>query len=260
MNFLKKLAVKLRQKAALRGYTCDRCGKEVFDYPSKRLCEDCETLLWKNMEAVCPKCGRKVLSQGVCLTCKSRMPKFTQGISAFVYYGETAALVNRFKNGERILGFYFAEKMANALYTSLQARNANSEKKENNANEPLLILSVPTTKARLRERGFNQAEDLAITVCKMLEKKGLSAIYDEDVLIKQRETSMQKHMHREERAKNVDGAYRVQKRSVCKNQRIVLIDDIMTTGATGSECAERLFAAGAKEVYFLTAASLQESK
>lgn len=254
MNFLKKLAVQLRQKAAMRGYTCDRCGKEVFDYPSKRLCENCETLLWKNTEAVCPKCGRRVLSQGVCLTCKSHMPKFTQGISAFVYYGETAALVNRFKNGERILGFYFAEKMTNALYTSLQARN------ENNANEPLLILPVPTTRARLRERGFNQAEDLAITLCKMLEEKGLSTIYGEDVLIKQRETFMQKHMRREERAKNVNGAYRVQKRSICNNQRIVLIDDIMTTGATGSECAERLFAAGAKEVYFLTAASLQESK
>ena len=62
------------------------------------------------------------------------------------------------------------------------------------------------------------------------------------------------------RLENASGAYHVHKRTACKNKTILLIDDIMTTGATGSECARVLFAAGAAEVVFLTAAALPERK
>ena len=61
-----------------------------------------------------------------------------------------------------------------------------------------------------------------------------------------------------ERQENVSGAYRVHKRKACRGRTILLVDDVLTTGATGGECAERLFAAGAKEVCFLVAAAVPE--
>ena len=60
----------------------------------------------------CEKCGRKTLAEGICLSCKSRVPRFTKGFSPFVYRGESASLVNRIKNGNPTLALYFAEKMA----------------------------------------------------------------------------------------------------------------------------------------------------
>ena len=67
-------------------------------------------------------------------------------------------------------------------------------------------------------------------------------------------------MNAKSRRENVAGAYHVHKRTVCRDRRILLIDDIITTGATTSECADRLFGAGAKEVYVLAIGALPERK
>ena len=83
---------------------------------------------------------------------------------------------------------------------------------------------------------------------------------DETVLEKRRETSSQKHLTFVERQENLKGAFHVHKRSVCKGKNILLVDDVMTTGATGSETAALLLGAGAKRVIFLTGASLPERK
>ena len=78
------------------------------------------------------------------------------------------------------------------------------------------------------------------------------------MLVKTKETLPQKNMTGKERSENVKGAYRVVKRKAVRDRTIYLIDDIMTTGATGSECARVLKNAGAKEVIFVTVCSLKE--
>ena len=83
---------------------------------------------------------------------------------------------------------------------------------------------------------------------------------DEETLLKVKSTQSQKKLTLFERAENLVGAFHVHKRTEVKNRIILLIDDIMTTGATGDECAARLKGAGAKEVFFLTLASLPELK
>lgn len=253
-EFFKKLTAKIRKTLDNTGYTCDVCGEEVFHYPIERLCPSCEEKLQRNHGNTCEKCGRKTFTEGICLTCKANLPAFTRGFSPFVYRGDTAGLVNRVKNGTPRLACYFGERMAEKFAARYKGLPTLSE------GESLLVLPVPMTGARKRERGYNQAERLAEVVCEKLNEEGISAELHLEVLQKKRETALQKHMDAQGRRENVSGAYHVHQRAACRGKRILLVDDIMTTGATTSECAERLFGAGAKEVYVLVVAALPERK
>lgn len=253
-DFLQKIIHKIRDYFTDNGFSCDSCGTELFDYPTHRLCAECDGKMRINNGRVCKKCGRKTLAEGVCLDCKSHLPQFTVGMSPFIYRGETAALINRVKNGKPTLAAYFAERMAVHFLAEYPDTNRFLEE------ETLLVIPVPLTKNRRRERGYNQAERLAEIFCNELQKKGYQVELDTELLQKTRETEQQKHMGSKARRENVSGAYHVHKRKQCRGKTIVLIDDIMTTGATGSECSARLLGAGANEVIFLTSASLPEMK
>lgn len=197
---------------------------------------------------LCEKCGRKTVSQGVCGTCKRRMPKFEKGVSAFVYKGESASLINRVKNGYPRLAVYFGERMAKRALPLLQ-----SEQK-------WLILPVPLTQEKEKARGYNQAECLAKTVFERLKNAGLDVRINNGVLKKLRDEGEQKHAHFYERMDHAATQYTVVNRKACKGENLLLIDDIITTGATGSACADKLYRAGAKRVIFLTACALEEQK
>lgn len=256
MDWLKRLKKRIRTFANARGFTCDACGKELFDYPVHRLCDACEQSLRFNKERTCGKCGRKTLAEGVCLSCKTLAPRFDKGMSPFVYRGESASFVNRIKTSNPTLALYFAERMADCLIERCEELQGFLGEGEGD----LLLIPVPMTKARLRERGYNQAALLAERVFEVLQEKGYRVCLREDILIKRRDTAQQKHMGFTARAENVAGAYHVADRVACRGQIIVLIDDILTTGATGSECASRLLSAGARQVFFLVGASLPEQK
>lgn len=249
MSAFEKIGEKIREFFLSHGYTCDACDGEIFDYPKRRLCDKCAAEMWRNDGKICIKCGRKTRADGVCLSCKSRLPRFTKGFSPFVYQGESAALINRVKNGNPVLAAYFGEEMA-ACFLRLKERGENE----------FLLIPIPLSKEKARERGYNQAEELARSALRKLKEAGVAAELRTDVLQKPRETAPQKQMSAGGRAKNVEGAYHVHLRTACRGRNILLIDDIMTTGATGSECAARLLAAGANKVYFLCATSLPEQK
>lgn len=247
MKLWRKCLEKLKRVDGERGYACDSCGAELFDYPTHRLCKKCEEKLLTTGEKFCDKCGRQTQTVGVCLTCKSHAPKFTKAFSPFPYLGTAAKLVNRMKNGSPRLALYFGEKSAEYLLSR-------TEEKE------FLIVPVPTTEKRLKERGYNQAEELAKSVSCALERAGKSVALDCEVLQKKRENAAQKKLGFTERAKNIAGAFHLHKRKTVQDKTVLLIDDIMTTGATGSACAELMRNAGAKAVYFLTPVATPELK
>lgn len=252
---LKTLKNRIRNFMSERGYTCDGCGAELFDYPTHRLCEKCENSLRKNDGRTCEKCGRMTLADGVCLSCKSRMPRFHRAYSPFVYRGESASYVNRIKTGNPTLALYFGEEMAECFlkrFDEIERFTVDGEE--------LMIIPVPLTEERLRARGYNQAWLLADSVCKRLQTRGYHAKVYEDILQKTRDTAQQKHMDYVSRLENVAGAYHVHDRKACRGRVIVLVDDVMTTGATGSECASRLQSADAEKVVFLVGAALPEQK
>ncbi len=225
------------------GYGCQICGKELFDYPAHRICDGCrENLPWTTDNG-CPVCGRKVIGEGVCLTCKAQRPRFARGISLFSYDDLGAIAVNQFKNGKRHLAYFFAEELGKRVEEQIDAQ------------EDTVVYYAPITEEKREERGFNQAEDLAREFCLIT---GYPLI--EDGLEKRRETKQQKRMTAIERQENVSGAFYVKKRTACRDKRVILIDDILTTGATGNELSRILLLAGAKEVILLTIVATKEMR
>ncbi len=247
MKLWRKFLKKCKALDHARGYACDRCGAELFDYPEHRLCKDCEALLEETEQPLCEKCGRRTRASGVCLACKNHPPSFTKGVSTFVYRGEVAALLNRIKNGEPRFALYLGERAADCFAQSVPAQK-------------LLVLPVPTTDVRKKRRGYNQAEELAESVCQRLIRLGFDAALDCDTLVQTRELFEQKELGFSARAQNVRGAFRLHKRKILRNANVLLVDDILTTGATGSEISRLLHNAGAKSVYFLTVAATPEEK
>lgn len=244
MKVWTKIENKLRAFFASRGYTCDACGKEIFDAPYRRVCIVCQEKFIR-VERVCEKCGRSTRADGICLTCKAHLPTFEKGFSPFVYRGETASQINRLKNGNRRLAFYFGEEMAKTLKKELP-------------NGDVLLVPVPLTKSRLELRGYNQAEELAFAVYEHLKTLDYKAELCLTALEKRKDSEGQKYLGVLERAQNALGSYHLHERKIFRDKRVVVVDDILTTGATGSECARLLYGAGAKAVYLLTASALAE--
>jgi ComF family protein len=112
-----------------------------------------------------------------------------------------------------------------------------------------IVLPVPLHTKRLRQRGFNQALLLAHQACEALQ-----ILLSYDNLVRVRPTRPQVELTGAERIKNVEGAFAVRRPSDVLDKRILLIDDVFTSGATMNECAFALKQAGAAQVTALTLA------
>ncbi len=111
-----------------------------------------------------------------------------------------------------------------------------------------LVTSVPMSSKQLRVRGYNQAELMAKVVARCL---GLPY---KTLLMKRKETREQSKLKREERLTNVIGVFEPCGNEDLGGKAVLLVDDVLTTGATASECAKVLLSAGASAVYVLTLA------
>ena len=112
-----------------------------------------------------------------------------------------------------------------------------------------MVLPLPLTKKRLKWRGYNQARELALYF-----SREFSLEMRDDILIKIKETLPQTELNRKEREENIRGAFLIKNKSVIKNRKILLIDDVYTTGATLEEAAKTLKGAGAQKVFGLVIA------
>ncbi len=109
------------------------------------------------------------------------------------------------------------------------------------------VVPVPLHKKRLLERGFNQAALMARSIARALEVP-----LELRCLVKVRSTSPQVGLKRSERIANVKGAFAVTQKARVSGKRLLLVDDVYTTGATLSEASRCLLGAGAKEVHVIT--------
>ena len=121
--------------------------------------------------------------------------------------------------------------------------------------EEVLLVPVPLHRARFRERGFNQAELIACAArSRVAEAFGRKIRLETAALIRRRATEAQFGLTLEQRMAQVKGAFRVMFPDRVKGREVLLVDDVLTTGATVSECARVLLRAGATRVYVATAA------
>ena len=254
MRGLERLYAFIRGGLKDCGYTCDYCGAELFSYPKPRVCERCQEKLQRLDGPRCPKCDRKTVSDGVCSDCKRKAPSFYGAACAFVYEGIGASFINKCKNGNRkaahFLGGALAERIVVRFPELLEAKDG----------EPLLILPVPCSEERAKQRGFNQAEDLALVVQSALEKAGIACQVETDALLRLKVDNEQKHLSIKGREDTAQKGYHLHKRKLCKDRAVLIVDDIMTTGATLDACCGLIERAGASRVYAAAVCALAEKR
>lgn len=185
------------------------------------------------------KCGKPIRSgeQEYCYDCAHTDHYFEQGAALWLHREPVNRSIYQFKfHNQRAFGRYYAEEMARRYGRTLRRWN------------PTLILPVPLHPLKQRKRGYNQA---AIVAGELGRLSGI--IVDDGILKRVRGTAPQKSLAPEERKRNIGGAFLVgrQERKRLAGKRVLLIDDIYTTGSTMDEAARTLRRAGAEKVYYL---------
>jgi ComF family protein len=117
---------------------------------------------------------------------------------------------------------------------------------------PLVLVPVPLAAGKRQARGFNQAEEIAERLVRLWPAAGIQL--DTKSLVRTRETVSQTGLSRRQRQANLRGAFTVTGPERLRGRRILLVDDVMTTGATAGECSRVLLRAGASEVFVATVA------
>ena len=217
------------------------------------LCLECVTAFTEVDSPMCVTCGMVFKSRQaedhVCGECH-RNPKFFRSARAVgIYEQSLLKAVQKLKyNGWTGLARPLGELLLSGLRRWRRLPDID------------LIVPVPLYPRKLRQRGFNQVV-LMIRSWPVLFRRHQIDQPDfritEKALVRKRETRSQTRLTKKERRENVRGAFAVKDRSVIKGRRILLIDDVYTTGATVDECARTLKAAGSGEVDVLTLARVR---
>lgn len=214
---------------------CLLCGEFLpLEKSARDFCAQCSGEMPFIEKAVCPNCGRPLgQEETVCRICKNGNFLFQRGFGAFTY-ADMRHAIHHFKfrgckQDAKPLGRLMVEYMDKtypALWQSVD-----------------VLVPVPAHKKRQKSRGFNQAALLAQEIGKRTQIPCVT-----DNLVRIRETAPQNKLNALERLENCRNAFGVLDGSVFQGKRILLIDDIYTTGATANACAGVLYRAGAKEV------------
>lgn len=207
---------------------CITCGETTGRHLD--LCRDCESdLPW--LENCCTVCSLPIDPlDNICLSCRLTPPPYARAICPFRYDFPVDSLISRFKNGRhlasgKILSYLLGQEIKN-LMDDLP---------------PAILVPTPLHYKKRRLRGYNQAEEIALTVAELT-----SLPIDGKSLSRTRDTDDQKSLGIRERQRNVKGAFSCS--SDLGGQHVMLVDDVITTGATINEMSRCLLQHGAEEV------------
>lgn len=200
-------------------------------------CPGCSVLLDSIREPRCLICGKHLMDgeETICGDCKKKKHIYDYGLGAFEYTEEIKQCVHDLKyNGVKIYGTYLGREMGRRYRNEISRMSVDG------------IIPVPIHKKRYIKRGYNQAAVIAEAIGKEVGIR----VYD-NYLMRNKNTLAQKGLSDEERKKNVEKAFIIAN-DVVKLRKVLIIDDIYTTGATIDECARVLKAAGCQAVYYLS--------
>ncbi|MFA5411169.1 MAG: ComF family protein [Candidatus Omnitrophota bacterium] len=226
--------------------TCAACKKRLSDKScvAGLICRECWGKIKRNLPPFCFRCGRHLearnFSKNICPDCVKKALHFDRAFSPCRYEGVAKALIHelKYKNKD-----YLAEALSSLMIEFIREYRLPMDYLD-------FIVPVPLHKTRLREREFNQAEVLSKYIAAEFKKDLLPG-----ALNRLRLTRTQTELAHHERFLNVKGSFSAAKGTEIKGKNILLIDDVLTTGATSSEAAYALKDAGAGVVFVLTLAN-----
>lgn len=214
---------------------CAGCGQ-----PGMHFCDRCAQAVEPLPAAICQRCGRPTKAPvALCPTCRQHPHALTFARAAACHTYPLREAIHAFKYQNRPelgepLGRYLVAVYQQPPWPSLSSRID-------------AVVPAPLHVERMRERGYNQSELLAKTLC---EKCGLAL--EPGWLVRTRDTLQQVGLSPAERLANVDGAFTAN--AVVNGRTLLIVDDVFTTGSTLESCARAALEAGAKRVYALALA------
>ena len=216
---------------------CPFCENDVFE-GENGICRSCESHLPQLPQRLCPACGGPL--DGIldlCEACAEAGPRpWTKAVTAFPYFGQIRLAVHRFKYRNRIsLAPFFGKRMADAW-------------KAHGTDAIDAVTFIPLHWMRYMERGYNQAELLAAQIGRHL---GVNLLC---TLRRNRSTGRQAALGKNDRLQNLRGAFSAYRPTRFEGKRLILVDDVFTTGSTLDEATRTLLKAGAESVSVLTIA------
>jgi len=216
------------------------CGvcKKPLESGEKAVCDECFNSIWVIVSPFCKRCGRHTEKETVCNECIEHPHEFTIARALGKYEGVLRDLVHLFKYSRKIsIGRKLGSKLGVILENDEFLSQADA------------LVPVPLYHTKKRERGYNQSEILSYEIS---SHAGIPEL--NKVLYKIKPTKSQTELSIEERALNVKDAFRVNRTEQVSGKKLILVDDVFTTGATLDECARELYKAGASEVYAIVCA------
>ena len=210
---------------------CGYCNKITENI--SHICNDCRIKIYMEDDNRCKFCGTKIFRENnICDKCAKAKVYYDKLVFCAEYKDVLRNRMLQYKfEDKKYLKDFFAEQLANKLVSI----------------DIDYIIAVPISKNRMRERGYNQTNLIAKRVGKILDKQ-----YVSDILVKTKETERQSTLSKTERKINVKDSFKVADIYKVREKKILLIDDIFTTGATVNECSKMLKKAGAKKVIVAT--------
>ncbi len=226
---------------------CRFCNAPLVNISRLPVCEECLSAIRPIAGGVCAVCGERVEAFGSrtepdlrCGVCRRLAPHFEKAMAYGSYSGGLRELIHllkyeRVRPAADVLGPMLAETIAKQEWGG-----------------PVVVIPVPLHASKMRQRGFNQAELIAQAAMKI--RKEAAFRMEPNVLKRRRPTDSQMGLSRHQRRQNIRGAFSVVKPEKVTSRCVLLVDDVMTTGATANECARVLRKAGASKVLVATVA------
>lgn len=218
-------------------FICPFCWQTAREVGEKGLCGFCIEKIMRisQREETCPQCGYFTAGEE-CFNCKYWLNSALKVASVVPYEGIFRDLVYNFK-------YKGQKELARPLGTLMAYR----VKSLGITGRIGIVVPIPLYPGREMERGYNQSLLLAKVVAEQLQKPLWS-----EVLVRKKFLTPQTQLGRKERLKNLTGAFEYSQSKQVKGSSILLVDDIVTTGATLLSCANALQKAGAREIYGVT--------
>jgi ComF family protein len=232
---------------------CRICGTPLVRISRLPVCEECLDAMRPIVGGVCAICGERLFSPyavaGIageprCGLCRRIEPAFARAAAYGSYESGLRELIHLLKyGGVRPAGNVLGRMLAEAIAMLEPDFPADS----------VVVIPVPLHRTKLRQRGFNQAELIARAALKIRQPGGRLRLCV-GVLERRRETASQIGLTSHQRRENLRGAFGVAQAEAVKGREVLLVDDVYTTGATVSECAQVLRRAGAIRIWVATVA------